>query len=186
MRRFWIPLLVAVAVITAGWIGFRLGRAPVEPLRRETRRLAEANRTLSETEVAVFFIKTTKTDFFLKPLLIKVPVDGDRHLRALEAFFDGPPAGSGLDRVFPEGSRALRFELAEGLATVDLNRTAARINVGASGEALAVAALVNTLTKLPDVYRVKILVEGEEVESLAGHVDLSGTFGYNDRMVQLK
>ena len=45
---------------------------------------------------------------------------------------------------------------------------------GSFGEALTVAALVNAVTtNLRAVRRVQLLVEGEEVETLAGHLDVS-------------
>ena len=44
---------------------------------------------------------------------------------------------------------------------------------GSTGELLAVYSLVNTLTQLPQVAAVQILVEGEVVDSLFGHVDVS-------------
>ncbi len=44
---------------------------------------------------------------------------------------------------------------------------------GALDEALAVFAIVNAITSnLPDVTAVQILVDGKEVDSIAGHIDL--------------
>lgn len=151
-------------------------------LRRETERL-NLELQQNKEEVAVFFIKSTSTNFFLKPVFVKIDREGDKHLQALEALFAGPPPGSDLTAVFVPETKALDFKLNNGLAVVNLNRAATQLNVGAQGEALAVAAIVNTLTKLPDVYRVKILIEGKEVDSLAGHVDLTGIFEYDNRVV---
>lgn len=168
-----------------GGLGFYAGRLGVAPLERENQRLSGLNRQVAAREVALFFMKTVGTDFMLQPVLTHIPGDSDPHRRALAALFAGPPAGSGLDRVFPKTTKVLGLTIDHGMATVNLNQAATQLNVGAPGEALAVAALVNTLTKFPDVYRVKILVEGNEVESLAGHVDLTQTFGFNDRVVTL-
>jgi Sporulation and spore germination len=61
------------------------------------------------------------------------------------------------------------------LVVVDLN--AAFANGHRSGvleEELTVASLIQTLAaNIPDILRVKILVEGKERETLAGHADLS-------------
>jgi hypothetical protein len=44
---------------------------------------------------------------------------------------------------------------------------------GSLDEALAVFAIVNAITvNLPDVTGVQILVDGKEVDTLAGHIDL--------------
>ena len=62
-----------------------------------------------------------------------------------------------------------------GLAVIDLN--AAFANGHRSGvleEELTVTSLIQTLTaNLPGILRVKILVDGHERETLAGHADLS-------------
>jgi len=100
--------------------------------------------------------------------------------------FKGPPVGSKLLPIFPEGTKVLGIDVKDGLATVNLNQKATMLNVGSQGEALAVASLVNTLTKLPEIFEVKIIIEGEEVESLAGHVDLSETFRYNSQFVSFE
>lgn len=138
--------------------------------------------------VAVFFMKNSPASFYLKPILVKVPGKKDKHIEALEALFEGPSEESaqkhGLVKIFPEGAGILNFTLNEGTAIINLNQKAASLNVGSQGEALAVASIVNTLTKFSDVYQVKLLVEGKEVESLAGHVDLTSFFRYSDQFVE--
>ena len=62
-----------------------------------------------------------------------------------------------------------------GIAVIDVN--AAFANGHRSGileEELTVASMIQTLTaNIPDILRVKILVEGRDRETLAGHADLS-------------
>lgn len=182
MRRFsrlavWI--LFVTLTIGLGWLIF-----DDLQLRKETQRLAKELQKNQE-EIAVFFIQSTPTNFYLKPVITKINREGNRHQQALEALFAGPPAGSNLTPVFVPETKVLDFELNNGLAIVNLNRYATQLNVGAQGEYLAVASIVNTLTKFPDVYRVKIRIEGKEVDSLAGHVDLTATFEYDNRVVSL-
>lgn len=182
MRRLSRPIVLIILftlLLGLGWLIF-----DDLQLRRETQRLSlELQR--NEDEIAVFFIQSTPTNFYLKPVIVKINREGDKHLQALEALFSGPPEGSNLNPVFPPGTEVLNFKLNNGLAIVDLNRYASQLNVGAQGEYLAVASIVNTLTKLPDVYRVKIRIEGKEVDSLAGHVDLTATFEYDNKVVTL-
>ena len=63
----------------------------------------------------------------------------------------------------------------QGIAVLDLN--SAFVNGQTSGilaEELTVASMIQTLsTNIPGLMRVKILVEGKERETLAGHSDLS-------------
>ena len=61
-----------------------------------------------------------------------------------------------------------------GDAFVDLSATARTAHTGgALDELFTVYSIVNALTtNLPAVKRVQILIEGKEVDTLAGHVDL--------------
>lgn len=48
--------------------------------------------------------------------------------------------------------------------------------LGAGGEALAISALTKTFFQFEEVNSVEVLVDGEQVESLMGHVDLEHPF----------
>jgi hypothetical protein len=79
----------------------------------------------------------------------------------------------------PPGSEVRDVYLIQpGLAVIDLNAEFA--NGHRSGilvEELTVASLVETLAaNVPGITRVKILVDGQERDSLAGHADLSSTY----------
>jgi len=65
-----------------------------------------------------------------------------------------------------------------GLAVVDLNGAFADGHrSGVLAEELTVASFIQTLAaNVPGILRVKILVEGKERETLAGHADLSNFF----------
>lgn len=62
-----------------------------------------------------------------------------------------------------------------GVAIIDLNSAFANGHrSGVLEEELTVASLIQTLVaNIPDILRVKILVDGKERETLAGHADLS-------------
>jgi hypothetical protein len=65
--------------------------------------------------------------------------------------------------------------VADSVATVDLGELS--LNVGAEGEQRAIDQIVWTLTEFaPDVKSVAFTVNGETVESFAGHVDTTATF----------
>ena len=65
-----------------------------------------------------------------------------------------------------------------GLAVIDVNAAFADGHrSGVLSEELTVASLIETLSaNLPGILKVKILVEGKERQTLAGHADLSGLF----------
>jgi hypothetical protein len=77
------------------------------------------------------------------------------------------------------GSEVLDVYLVDpGLAVVDVNDAFADGHrSGILVEELTIASLVQTLaTGIPGINRVKILVDGRERETLAGHADLSGFY----------
>lgn len=96
-------------------------------------------------------------------------------------------APTGQVSPFPPSSivRAV-FIGAKGEAYVDLSPEVSSASFGGSlDELLAVYAIVNAVTiNLPDVKAVQILVDGKEVDTLAGHVDLREPITRSDAWVR--
>lgn len=85
------------------------------------------------------------------------------------------PAPAPYVSVIPAGTTLRAFYLTpSGDAFIDLSAEASRAHPGGSlFEFLTVQAIVHSVTaNLPTVKRVQILVDGKEVETLAGHIDL--------------
>jgi hypothetical protein len=90
----------------------------------------------------------------------------------LERYLNGP-VGETQVQPFPEDARLRAvFVLPGGVVVADLS-SAARQGGGADTEMARVYGIVDTVViNFPEVRAVKILVEGQEVETLMGHVDL--------------
>ncbi len=85
------------------------------------------------------------------------------------------PAPDPLLSVIPEGTVLRAFYVTDrGDAFVDLSvDVSSRHPGGSASEMLTVYAIVNAVTaNLPTIRRVQILIDGREVDTLAGHVDL--------------
>jgi len=86
------------------------------------------------------------------------------------------PAMGPLVSAIPPGTtlRAIYLNTAKGEAYVDLSREAVTAHTGGSlDELLTIYTIVNALTaNLPAVTSVQVLVDGKEIDTLAGHVDL--------------
>ncbi|BCS32309.1 hypothetical protein TBR22_A15190 [Luteitalea sp. TBR-22] len=96
------------------------------------------------------------------------------------------PAPAPLAQAIAEGTRVRQIFVAEdGTAFVDLSKEAVVNHRGGSlDELFAVYAIVNAVTvNLPAIKGVQILVEGQEVDTLAGHVDLRHPLARNMRWV---
>jgi spore germination protein GerM len=92
------------------------------------------------------------------------------------------PAAAPLASAIPPGTKLRAIFVSErGDAFVDLSgEVTARHTGGALDELFTVYAIVNSLTvTLPAITRVQILVDGREVDTLAGHVDLRNPLSKN-------
>jgi hypothetical protein len=97
------------------------------------------------------------------------------------------PVAEPLLSAVPAGTKLRALFLTErGDAFVDLSREAVTAHSGGTlNELLTVYTIVNALTvNLPAVRSVQILVDGKEVQTLAGHVDLRQPLAKNQGLVQ--
>ena len=103
--------------------------------------------------------------------------DVDRVRQVVLALAEGSHQGYG--RVLPASTtvRAV-FMTAEGTAYLDLsNDVLSDFEPGIQSETLAIYSLVNSITSnIPSVKRIQFLIQGQEVETLDGHVDLTAAF----------
>jgi hypothetical protein len=101
----------------------------------------------------------------------------DRVRQVLLALAEGSRQGLGRPLAPSTNVRAV-FLTSDGTAYVDLsNDLLSGINPGIESESLSVYSMVDSITaNIPSVKRVKILIQGQEVETLEGHADLSEAF----------
>ena len=112
--------------------------------------------------------------------------DGAEQAREIVAAQIAPVAAPLVSAV-PAGTRMRALFLTDrGDAYVDLSREAVTAHTGGTlDELLTVYTIVNALTvNMPAVRSVQILVEGKEVQTLAGHVDLRQPLAKNLGLVQ--
>lgn len=83
------------------------------------------------------------------------------------------PRQTGANKIFPAGSRLLDINIKpEGLCIVDFSREVTNLQGGKAEKAL-VYSIAATLSQFPSVKAVSFRVNGEEVDTLAGGLDLS-------------
>ncbi|NLC11519.1 MAG: hypothetical protein GX767_04615 [Firmicutes bacterium] len=112
---------------------------------------------------------------FAVPLTFVSTVEGDYPTRfALEKLLEGPPAGSALTPVVPQGTTLKGLRVQEKLLEADFSRELIDNHMGGStGEAQTLRCLVLTATEALQGLELQILIEGEIVDSLAGHFLIS-------------
>lgn len=89
--------------------------------------------------------------------------------------------------AIPRGTRLRALYLnSKGEAYVDLSKEASAAHTGGTqDEVLTIYSIVDALTaNLPAVTSVQLLVDGKEVDTLAGHIDLRRPLGKNLELVE--
>lgn len=125
--------------------------------------------------VRLFFLK--EGDFRLHPEEREIPSHEETVIDAKQTIIElikGPLDG-GISAV-PEGTRLREMFISrEGIAYVDFSREMRDNHVsGTAAEMATVFAIVNSLTvNFKSIERVAILIDGNERETLNGHVDLT-------------
>lgn len=95
------------------------------------------------------------------------------HCRMLvEALAKGPTGG--LIRTIPDDTRVLAVYLTrDKTAWIDLSREVTAGPGGIRSEVMALYAVVNTVVlNMSEVDQVRLLIEGQEAETFAGHIDI--------------
>jgi hypothetical protein len=129
---------------------------------------------------AKLFWGSRDQDGSLVAVTIELPLSPDPVLRAkqlLNTLLAGPVDPEA--RTLPSDASLLEFYiLPDGTAIADFSEGLANgIPSGIQSEQLALDSITRTLqANVPQVQRLKILIHGQEVDTLAGHLDLTQTF----------
>ena len=94
------------------------------------------------------------------------------------------PDAEGLLPSIPQEARLLDIRVTEGTAFVSFSREIqTRHPGGSTGEMLTVYSIVNSLTELPGIVQVQILIEGDKAETLAGHMEIMNPLARNPYII---
>jgi hypothetical protein len=198
-QRWWFWLLggLFVAVIVAAIYFPILRRHVREAARLQQKSEEQARRELTQPTVVNPGAPQVKTKMFwasnaqdgtLSPITVELPLASDPVLRAkqvLNTLLAGP-----VDTEFrtlpPDAALLAFYLLPDGTGIADFSEAlATSIPSGIVSEQLAVDSITRTLeANVPQVQRLKILIHGQEVDTLAGHVDLTIAFVVNTRAGQ--
>jgi hypothetical protein len=190
MARHWKVALAALAVfLVVGLMTFpallrsvlRLQRAGVTE-ERARRQIAQPQiSTPSDVrEKAHLFWASPSSPGTLEPSDVELPLSADpvqRSKQLLTALIGQPSTEA--QRTLPADTELLSFYLLpDGTAIADFSEAlATKTPSGILSEKLAVDSVLDTLgANVPAVQSLKILIHGQETETLAGHLDLTGFF----------
>ena len=135
-------------------------------------------------EITLYFDASTSNNEYLATEKRKVE-EGNLPLKSMEELIKGPSDESDLKPVLPKEAKINSVEIKENIAYVDFNKALPEnLNVGSSGEVIVLSAIVNTLTEFPEIERVQILIDGEKIESLAGHIVITEPIERNEDIIK--
>lgn len=185
----WLGGTLLVAVVAAA-LYFPALRRQVDKARQLTEKTAEqARRELlpiappssgdPKVKAKMFWGASTE-EGALKPVTVELPLSNDPVMRSkqvLNTLLAGPVDSDA--RTLPSDAALLAFYLLpDGTAIADFSEAlGTSIPSGIQSEQLAVDSITRTLeANVPQIQRLKILIHGQEVDTLAGHLDLTQTF----------
>ena len=188
-RNYKIALIVLAVAVIVGLISIsglqrrmkRLGQQPTDEQARHAL-LSPPISTPTDVQVSATIFWAAGPDK-IAPVRVQLPLSADPVLRSQqvlrELIADPPTPGQ---RTIPADAELLGFYvLTDGTAVADFsNALAAETPSGILSEQAAVDSIAQTLaSNVPSLRRLKILIHGQEAETLAGHVDLTGFFDLN-------
>jgi hypothetical protein len=193
----WVVGVLCVAVIV-GAIYFPVLRRRLERTAKlQQQSVEQARRELTqpipvkpgEPRVqAKLFWASGNGDGTLTASTVNLPLSSDPVLRAkqvLNTLLAGP-VDAELRTLPPDAVLLAFYLLPDGTAIADFSEAlATETPSGILSEQMALDSITRTLeANVPKIERLKILIHGQEVETLAGHLDLTGTFLVDTKLAQ--
>ena len=132
-------------------------------------------------DLTLYFRHGRGPESYLTPRTRQVQLDDAKPRTALELLLRGPRRGdqARVQPALPRTTKVRRFGISNAVANVTLSHHAVtdarRVGRRPEHEALALAAVANTLTEFPEVERVRLRIEGRSGRRFWGFWGLPGT-----------
>jgi hypothetical protein len=196
--RYWMIAMLVLAVIIAGGYFSVLKRRLKQVAQVAPKSEEQVRRELTQPTSpgvgepmgkAKLFWSSGAADGSLTPVTVDLRLSVDPVLRAkqvLNTLLAGP-VNTELRTLPPDAVLLAFYLLPDGTAVADFSEALATSTPsGIESEEMAVDSITKTLeANVPQVHWLKILVHGQEVDTLAGHLDLTRTFLVNVRATPL-
>jgi sporulation and spore germination protein len=189
-RNLKITLGILSVAVLIGLISLRGLHQRIEHLSQEQGSEEQERRELLKPTIATSTDAMANAKLFwaagadrIAPTEVPLPLSADpakRGRQVLDALIAAAPGD--LQRTLPADATLLGFYiLPDGTAIADFSEAlASETPSGILSEEIAVDSIVRTLeSNVAGAHRLKILIHGQEVDTLAGHADLTGYFDLN-------
>ena len=193
-RNLKITLAILSVAVVIGLISLRGLHQRIQNLSETQTSEEEARRELLKPAISTPSDVLVNAKIFwasgpdaIAPVNVELPLSADpikRGRQVLDALIANPESPS--ERTLPADATVLGFYiLPDGTAIADFSDAlASETPSGILSEGMAVNSIARTLeNNVPSLRRLKILIHGQEADTLAGHVDLTGFFDLNSPTV---
>jgi spore germination protein GerM len=189
-RNLKITLAFLAVAVLIGLISLRGLDRRIQRLSESTKTEERARRELLAPGISTPSDVKVQTKIYwaagpdkIAPVQVAIALSADPVKRAkqvLSELIEDPPTTD--QRTIPADAALLGFYvLPDGTAIADFSDAlASETPSGILSEQMAVDSIRLTLeSSVPSLTRLKILIHGQEVDTLAGHIDLTGFFDLN-------
>ncbi|MHB9038195.1 MAG: GerMN domain-containing protein [Armatimonadota bacterium] len=177
----WIVILVLLAFGAAAgvtyYVSSGIGKGIKQPETKPVPHKPTTITEITERKVVVYLPASEKNRFFLVPMTRSTELKGDILTVATKVLLATNNEDGEAGKLIPQGTKLLTpVQVSHRIATLDLSKEFEdNFSGGSTQEALVLNSLAHTLVDNSDgkIQKVKILVEGNTVETLGGHFELT-------------
>ena len=137
-----------------------------------------------KVQLTLYF--SDKDAMYLVPQNVEVEIDPDEQIeRTIINLLIAGPLDENLVSTIPKGTKIKDIYTNEGVACVDLSEEFVTEHSGGSaGEIHTIYSIVNSLTELPNISKVKFMIDGEVRETYKGHIQFDVLFEQNYDLIK--
>lgn len=95
-----------------------------------------------------------------------------------------PASDLAYEDYLPDGTKFLGLEIKDGIAYVNLNKEADKRTMGSYEATMFIGSIVNSLTELPEIKAVQILIEGKKKVMYCGVLDIEEPLVRNESLLK--
>ncbi len=140
---------------------------------------------IQKKDITLYF--SSKNEEYLVPEMRQISLNGSLENQIAEVLKELTIGSKDLLGIIPEGVKINKVRIEKnGMLSIDFNKEL-RDNhpKGSWAEMMTIYSIVNTITKnFPDIKKVKFLIDGNEVDTLTGHIDIRKPLAENMEIVR--
>ncbi len=180
MKKYRIVVAVIMSIFLLLSIGCDSAQKAQTPASSSSTQQADDKKAVQQPEkktvaqeesIQVYFPNADGTK--LIAVNKKIKTGNDKYKAVMQALLEGT-TDKKLTVVMPKNTKLQSVKIDKNIAYVDFSKEFTKnFTGGSTGEIMLVGSIVDTLTEYPEIKAVQILVDGKELDSLSGHMDLS-------------